>query len=505
MRKLIYILLLFSISLHSQNVYVATTGNDVTGNGTIGNPYATWQTGIDSVLAGDTLFIRGGTYTTTTTTIIDPSGSQGTVHGVSGTSFNNMVHIMNYPGETPVLDCSQHCDGFTGYNGGLDIYKAQYIHVKGLEIKNVFMCDSNKVSAGLSLAETANMIVEQCVIHQIGQRGMWIFSGAWNEGLDLDDNGDPVPPAIFSNDSTYILNNDIYTLCDTFVNNVGNAADGIKGHTYYGNYYEYRGNRVWDFSDNAIDISGQGVRVFDQNWEMPLANYDGIVDVTAGRGGIKTGVVNPNYCLDTTITFITVTRCLSIDGGFLDLDYDPYCTSNGKFYNNTAYTWKTGFTNNNVEGQNETTEWRNNIVYGTTDLTADEVTPSWVSIIDRHDSIYTESNNTWDAKSDGYPWFEAASDITLTSEDFVTTDSATIADLFLAPRQSDGSLPSTFPVRLKPTSDLIDAGTDVGLSFSGTAPDIGAFEYTPGSATIPYSLGGSTPLRLNGKTLIIRQ
>jgi MYXO-CTERM domain-containing protein len=45
-----------------------------------------------------------------------------------------------------------------------------------------------------------------------------------------------------------------------------------------------------------------------------------------------------------------------------------------------------------------------------------------------------------------------------------------------APRQADGSLPNVNFGRLAAGSDLIDKGTDVGLPFSGSAPDLGPFE-----------------------------
>ncbi|MGA5207405.1 right-handed parallel beta-helix repeat-containing protein [Streptomyces variegatus] len=45
-----------------------------------------------------------------------------------------------------------------------------------------------------------------------------------------------------------------------------------------------------------------------------------------------------------------------------------------------------------------------------------------------------------------------------------------------APRQTDGSLPVLPHLRPSANSSLIDRGTDVGLPFSGNAPDLGAFE-----------------------------
>ncbi len=47
---------------------------------------------------------------------------------------------------------------------------------------------------------------------------------------------------------------------------------------------------------------------------------------------------------------------------------------------------------------------------------------------------------------------------------------------FQGPRKADGSLPDLKLLKLVSTSDLIDKGINVGLPYSGTAPDIGAFE-----------------------------
>jgi len=65
--------------------------------------------------------------------------------------------------------------------------------------------------------------------------------------------------------------------------------------------------------------------------------------------------------------------------------------------------------------------------------------------------------------------------LTPTAADFISVDTS----LALAPRQADGSLPDNGLFRLKATSQFIDKGVDVGLSYSGSAPDMGAFEYKP--------------------------
>ena len=62
--------------------------------------------------------------------------------------------------------------------------------------------------------------------------------------------------------------------------------------------------------------------------------------------------------------------------------------------------------------------------------------------------------------------------ITANESDFTSVN----IDELLSPRQPDGSLPKVNYFHLQNGSDLIDAGTDTGMPYNGSAPDIGAFE-----------------------------
>lgn len=61
--------------------------------------------------------------------------------------------------------------------------------------------------------------------------------------------------------------------------------------------------------------------------------------------------------------------------------------------------------------------------------------------------------------------------VSVSSRDFQSV----VLDGWDAPRVPDGSLPMLPSLRLKAGSDLVDAGSDVGLPFTGSAPDLGAF------------------------------
>lgn len=75
----------------------------------------------------------------------------------------------------------------------------------------------------------------------------------------------------------------------------------------------------------------------------------------------------------------------------------------------------------------------------------------------------TQVNNTWNLG------------IVARMDDYVSLSAADAG----APRQADGNLPNNGFARLKPGSQLIDRGVDVGLPFNGKAPDLGPFEFQP--------------------------
>ncbi len=88
---IIAFLSLIGFTLEAATYYVATTGNDMTGNGSIISPWKTIQKGQSFLLPGDTLLVRGGTY------------PEEVIITVNGTK-DNPITIKAYPNEMPVLD-----------------------------------------------------------------------------------------------------------------------------------------------------------------------------------------------------------------------------------------------------------------------------------------------------------------------------------------------------------------------------------------------------------------
>ena len=94
----------------------------------------------------------------------------------------------------------------------------------------------------------------------------------------------------------------------------------------------------------------------------------------------------------------------------------------------------------------------------------------------------------------------------VTAADFVSIDTAGVR----GPRRSDGSLPDLGFLHLVEGSDLVDAGTIVGIPYKGTGPDLGAFESEPPTAiarevNVPsgFRVVSSYPNPFNPSTTIV--
>ena len=85
-------------------------------------------------------------------------------------------------------------------------------------------------------------------------------------------------------------------------------------------------------------------------------------------------------------------------------------------------------------------------------------------------SSLINDHNSWNIKN-----------LTIENSDFLSLDTT----LILSTRVYDGSLPEVSFMRLKEGSKLIDQGIDVNLTYSGTAPDLGCYEFDSGNIVTP--------------------
>jgi hypothetical protein len=426
MKKLLIFLFIIFLSenlyLYSATFYVATDGND-SNPGTIGQPWAKWQKGFNALRAGDTLYIRGGTYTSLL------GAYSGNYYGVRaartrGTSVNHIT-VSAYGNEVPILDCSGLKSG-AGVHYGLAMDNCTYWDIIGLRIAGVREYESDGkypfTGSGWETADCTHMTFTLCNVY-----------GCMN-GFTLGG----------SNDYIYYINCDSYLNYDYY--DKGGLCNGFSGNVSVGGHVFYNGCRSWSNSDDGYDnMAGGGYITYTNCWAW-RNGYD--CPIIGDGDGFKLGYSDKGYEAGVQRTLY---NCISANNKLMGFDesMDIPTSMDMVVYNCIAYNNSSdfGFRFYQPSGTGVTT-LRNNIAY----LNKYNYQGRARNITD---------HNTWDA---GAP--------IVTNADF---QSVNIAGMD-GPRQRDGSLPDLKFLHLASGSALIDAGVDVGLSFTGKAPDLGAYE-----------------------------
>jgi hypothetical protein len=251
----------------------------------------------------------------------------------------------------------------------------------------------------------------------------------------------------------------------------GEDADGFGVHGGSGTVgTTIRGCRAWWNSDDGYDfLSDESPVLIENSWAFG-AGYFNYGNGKAGNGnGFKIGSSK------TGIRHI-VRNCVAW-GNKANGFYANHSSGGNTWYNNTSFQ-------NGTQYNMLASTWSLPNGKGTrTDgviLTGDKVHIMRNNIGFPKDNQYIDGygvdtkNNTWDlnivpANKD----FLSVTDPSLTAKDQTVE---TIAGA-LGPRQPDGSLPKVDFLKLAAGSQMIDKGVDVGLPFTGAAPDLGAYEY----------------------------
>jgi hypothetical protein len=415
-------------SLFAQIKYVSPDGND-NNPGTIAQPWASWQHAAEQLYPGDTLYIMPGNYTIMYSTTIGLRIKPGIGIGRNGTS-SNPITISGVPGqELPVLDCTSLTA--SAEHDGFEVENASYWNFTLLEVVNCKARGSGEPSAGWTLFGCANITLNQCVLHD-------------------NDNGF----------ITYLGDQIHYINCDSYNNGVGTAQYyGNNGYyssvtdgatvTYYGCRSFLNGQDGWDCLISYNDY-GDGYVYWDRCWSF----QNGVS--YSSTAGFKTGV-SRHDAIDGSPQRV-LTNCLSFSQpcGY-DESQDPgvaYSIPN-RIYNCVSYNNDVGFAyaEEGGLGANHIDIIRNCLSYSDVHIT-------WNATPTGFDGN-TVDHNSWNIRA-------------MVSSDFVSLDESQAS----AARQADGSLPDMTFLHLPIGSDFIDAGIDVGLPYSGSAPDLGAFEFT---------------------------
>jgi hypothetical protein len=421
---------------HATDYYVAPAGSD-SNAGTMAAPFATLLKGAAVAVAGDTVFIRAGTYRITT-----PANSgAGISFTKSGTSDGNRIRYWAYPGEVPVFDFSGMTISTTGYTHGF-VVSGSWLHFKGLEIANVPM--NTFSNNGVAVSTGGNCIFELLNMHHNSGNGIFIGKGTGGH---------------------LVLNCDAHDNYDaTSTQGQGQNADGFGVHYQTaGATTIIRGCRAWWNSDDGYDLINQEWPVTVENsWAMGngYAMY-GTFNPASGNGnGFKMGssVTGVRHLVQNNVAWRNKAS------GF----YANHSSGGNTWYNNTSYNNGTQYNMLASPPNDPNTTitltgamahiMRNNIGF-----------PNRNSNMTGVDTMF----NSWDLAIT-----PAASDfLSITDPSVAGTGIAIESSGALGPRAADGSMPPVDFLKLAAASRMIDKGTNVSLPFVGAAPDLGAYEF----------------------------
>ena len=183
-------------ALAANSYYVSATGNDANA-GTLASPYKTISKGISKAVAGDTVYVRAGTYPTFS---ISKSG----------------ITVSGYNGEMPLI------------SGGIGIrcYNANNVTIKGFEVTGV----SGNYIGAIMLDKCSNVVVEGNKVH--------------------DNTSATVSGITISGSNNKILNNEVFNNNYTGIRISGTSLNNEIGY-----------NKVYNHTLSVADSDGIGIAV----------------------------------------------------------------------------------------------------------------------------------------------------------------------------------------------------------------------------------------------------
>jgi len=377
-------------------------------------------------MPGDIIYMRGGTYTYSTTVLI-----------TNGGTAQAPITLCAYTNEHPFIDFSAMADddnnrGFRITTNAASGVGGCWWHIMGLEI---YRAGDN----GMKIEGSCN-IIENCSFHHNHDSGLQ---------MGLGDSDSDLPYRVCSN---LILN------CDSYLNydprHGGGNADGFCCKLHPGQGNVFRGCRSWENSDDGWDLyKNQFDVTLEDCWtwhngDPASFNTNSVGNAEGFKLGGDTDFYGPRY----------VTRCIAFMNAFGGSGAGKAFHQNDHqgtiiLLNCLSFSNNYDYALNNSGGTHIVTNCVAFDPYGPDH--------KLVSSNSGPDELY--GNNSWNLP------------VTPNTADYsILTEAAA-----KAPRQADGSLPNNGFARLVAGSDLIDKGVYVGLPYNGSAPDLGPFEFTP--------------------------
>lgn len=412
--------------------YVAPSGLD-TNPGTSNSPFATIMRAQSAASSGSTVYLRGGSYFLNNSNLTKTNSPWAIVNNLTKSGISYLA----FPGERPVFD-------FSGVRP-IDLRVTAFLVTasdcvfKGFDVVGVqiVITNTHTQSECFRIVNGNRNRFEQLAMHDGMGNGWYLTDGS----------------------SNLVLNCDAYRNRGLDGGSLGNI-DGFGCHPAHtsGTGNVIRGCRSWFNSDDGYDcINAKAVVTFDNCWAFYNGYFTNFQNSTGDGNGFKSGGYGVSGNSYPTPVPRHVTRfCLSVRNRATGFDANHH-TGGLDWFDNTAYRNGVNFDmlcNLDAKG------YSNDV-------------PGFDHVMKNNVGYFggSEVINLGPSNDVSFNYFTLP--VTVTAADFMTLDES----LLTAPRQPNGDLPYVAFAQLVSGSDLVNAGTNVGVAFAGAAPDLGIFEY----------------------------
>jgi hypothetical protein len=320
------------------NIYYVAPGGDDDDPGTILHPWQTIQKAADTLVAGDTVYIRAGTYPERV--VPQNSGSAG-----------SPITYAAYPGETATIDGS----GVTlpdDLEGLFHIQGQSYIVVSGLRVINAGPYGNN---AGILVLGSSHITVENNATYNTNSSGIgiWVSDHVIVDGNRVKEAGGGGWQECIS-----VAESDTFEVHDNEVLNCHkegiDAKNGASNGQIYRNHVHHT-QEVGIYVD-AYENHTYNIAVY-QNVVHDIQNNDGFA-IGSEQGGLLENVrVYNNIAYHNRYVGLTIHNCCE---GPAKHPVRDITVVNNTFYDNGWTIWGGGIALDNPDAQNVVI--RNNIV-----------------------------------------------------------------------------------------------------------------------------------------------
>ncbi|RWA11310.1 hypothetical protein EKO27_g3809 [Xylaria grammica] len=326
---------------HASSIYVSPTGD---GSGTIDSPYGSIQAAVDAAKAGDTIYLRAGTYSPTTNIQITHSGTA-----------TSPITLRSYNDEAVIIDGEELPGTPYGLDESLPNDERGILHIENGNYWSFYNLELINGPYGIYSRDSSHNYYERISTHDNYESGFQIQGAA-------------------SNNTVIYL--DSYLNRDPRKN--GESADGFACKEGEGEGNVIRNSRLWSNVDDGLDLYMFGSPVTIEEvyaWGNGF-NLWGFSDFNGDGNGFKLGITdNPpaNHVVRNSIAFSNAKK------GFIDNGNPGSLT----FERNTA--WNNGDNGFNMRSSKSTL--KNNIAAVNTN--------DQVSLVSGTQS----SGNSWDGST----------------------------------------------------------------------------------------------------------